>query len=270
MIDSETQRRYTLIGDVKQDPRGNYCLYDEYHEKIGYYAPVENNTYDAYGRLVGEGDLMEDLPYMQHPLKFPLPELTEVSFTWHKREKAQSIKTKGFSSYREYWDDGKCKICGRPTDKTCHVQGLPGMCKTCYRFFAMYSKGQDSLRLEKASRYNAITARQIKNAIEKTKAPLIAAAKEQERAANRLLFHTAIQALGAFAESLPACQGTEEGTQTPQRQTPRVQDKKPAGTARKKKSRLRWYHWFLIILLIYIMAQYIIPLALFAVWYFFS
>ncbi|MCX4326159.1 MAG: hypothetical protein OSJ45_02555 [Lachnospiraceae bacterium] len=203
---------------------------------------------------------------MPHKLKFPLPLPEQVSFTKYKIEKSGSVP--GTTSNTGCWDDGKCKICNKNGIPVCNIQGIPGMCKTCYHFFAIYSQ-KDDAGLERISCYRPVTIYQIQEAVEKTKAPYIEASKAAEKTAKKMLFNAFIETLDAIAGTASsAVLGKEQKiTKTASQQQESIkQHKETARTQKKKKRHLHWYQWILLILLLHIIIEFIIPLVLFLMW----
>lgn len=166
----------------------------------------------------------------------------------------------------------KCKICNRNGELLCHVQGLPGMCKTCYRFFMLYSK-KDVFGLERMSSHYPITVCQIKKAVEKTKEPFIADSKAADRAAKTAFFNAFIGTLDAISDGLSEDGANDCGIANalPQRaQGSRKWNTETVKMPRKKKGRFRWYQWVLIGLLLYIIINFVFPLAAAFIWYYLS
>lgn len=259
-------KRHNITGYIKEEYGKKYILYDnKYNNRIGYYDETKDQTYDFYGKLAGEGNLLQDLLYMPRKLKFPLPGPEQVSFTKYELEKYRDTQKAG--NYTTYWDDGICKICRKNAVPTCHIQGLPGMCKTCYKFFAMYSQ-KDDFGLELKSRYHPITVHQIQEATEKTKAPFIAASKAADKAAKAALFNAFTGTLDAISDSLPdARQSNNYGmpTDLTHVQKSARQNTKDIKPQKKKKKRLSLKQWVLVVLLLYTIIKFLIPLVLFVV-----
>lgn len=80
LLDSERH----IVGIV-EEVRGRRMLYTEKgHDVLGYYDENANLTCDAYGSAIGEGDMLLDLPYFPHRLRFPLPEPSRVKFSTYR------------------------------------------------------------------------------------------------------------------------------------------------------------------------------------------
>jgi hypothetical protein len=239
--------QHHILGKVSKRWDNKLVLYDEHYQQMGFYDGNKNQTYDAYGKLLGEGNCLQDLPYVPRKLRFPLPEMSRGSFTIQRIKRAAS---------QQYWDDGRCRICTKRGKRICFVQGLPGMCETCYRFFRMYSR-TDSLELERKSRYRPITVQEIRKAVEKEKEPFLLAEQAADQAAKA--------ALVAGVKEL-IC--TELSTEKRNVNVPKTQPSQVAishsnpTTARKtekKKRGLRWYHWVFIVVMGYVFFQIVLP-----------
>lgn len=221
--------QHHILGTVKSQWDNKQVLYDEHHQQMGFYDGNKNRTYDSYGTLLGEGNCLPDLPYVPRKLRFPLPELSRRSFTSHEIKRADS---------QQYWDDGRCRICTKNGKRICLVQGLPGMCETCYRFFRMYSR-TDSFGLERKSAYHPITVQEIRKAVEKEKAPYLMAEQAADQAAKAALIQAVHETLHS---SKPAA-----------RSNPTT-----ASKHEKEKRGLRWYHWVLIVIMAYIILKFVL------------
>lgn len=184
-----------IIG-VLEEVREKRILYTEKgHDVLGYFDVNKNATYDAYGNCIGEGDMLQDLPYFPHRLRFPLPEPSRVKFSTYSLPVCAEAKNRKYTE--GYWDNGKCQICGKHGN-TCHVQGLPGMCEVCYRMLFLYSKN-DSLGLEKKSCRTPIEISTWKKAVNMAKAPFIAASEAADAAAKAAVWNAGKEALKALA-----------------------------------------------------------------------
>lgn len=247
--------RHHFLGTVSKSCGNKLSLCDEHHQQLGFYDEYKNQTYDSYGTLLGEGNRLQDLPYVPRKLKFPLPELSRGSFT------IQQIKREGS---QKYWDDGNCRICTKRGKRICFVQGLPGMCETCYRFFRIYST-TDSFELEKKSRYRPITVQEIRKAVEMAKAPFILASQAADQVAK-----------AAVVAGVKELIFSEMSTEKKNVNVPKTQPSQPAtshsdpSTARKpekKKGGLRWYHWIFIAVIGYVAFQIIcVLIVVFIMW----
>ena len=251
MEDRVYDSRHRLIGIIKKERENKYIFYNARMEQMGYYDERRDETYDSYDHFVGQGNLLSDLPYISHKLRFPLPSMEQVSFTTYQ------IKRAGCDSQRrttsaQYWDNGRCEICTKSGQPTCHVQGLPGMCKTCYRMFEIYSR-TDTFDLEHTSKYRPITVQQIRKAVETAKAPFIAAEKAADAAAKAAFVQIPLEMLRSAAENKPNTSTT--GNTTAAKISPAAQASVRKTTSNsskgKKKKHLRWYHWILIFIVGY-------------------
>lgn len=248
--------QHHIIGTVKKECNNKQVVYDKYYTQLGHYDGNKDQTYDSYGKLIGEGNYLSDLPYVPHKLRFPLPEMDRISFTIHriKRERrSSSVRT----SSLQYWDDGRCQICTKNGKRTCLVQGLPGMCETCYRFFWMYSR-TDSFELERQSMYRPITVQQIRQAVEKEKAPFLLAAQAADKVAKAALIRGVKEVFDEVNDSTTDSDISE--MRDPQRMVVSNNHTAVVATPEKKKRRLRWYHWLFIVIMFYILFNYILPL----------
>lgn len=250
-----------FLGKVKRERDDKLFFYSERRERLGYYDGKTNQTYDFYGNSIGEGNLIPDLLYYPRQLKFPLPGIQEVSFTTYEIKRVDCDERRANSSSK-YWDDGRCRICTRGGKRTCHVQGLPGMCEACYRLLEIYSR-TDSFKLENESRYRPVTLRQIQKAVEVTKVPFIAASEAADIATKRALVQLPCEVIKSMAENDNNCAVNKN--QSVEKKSSGVQSNNKTTVERgkmgKKKKHLRWYHWLFIVLMIYVLINFILPLA---------
>ena len=236
-----------IVGIV-EEMRGKSMLYTEKgHDLLGYNDVERDITYDAYGRAIGEGDRMQDLLYFPHRLRFPLPEPSRVKFsTYHLRISGAEGKGGNFSS--GYWDDGKCHICGKHGN-TCRVQGLPGMCESCYRMFSLYSKN-DSLDLERKSTRTPVTEVDLRKAIDIAKAPFIAASEAADVAMKAAMWEAGKEVLQSFSNGSEQADYEIETTVSPQRDMNPKQNITQSQTRKKKHHIFGRIIWTIVVLIV--------------------
>ena len=72
--------RHRLIGIIKKERENKYIFYNARMEQMGYYDERRDETYDSYDHFVGQGNLLSDLPYISHKLRFPSKAMETLVF----------------------------------------------------------------------------------------------------------------------------------------------------------------------------------------------
>jgi phenylpyruvate tautomerase PptA (4-oxalocrotonate tautomerase family) len=120
----------------------------------------------------------------------------------------------------------------------------------------MYSR-TDSFGLERKSKYHPITIQEIRKAVEKEKAPILLAEQAADKVAKaaliegvRELIYTGLNTEKVsvnVSETQPSPTAISHGNPT------------TAGKSEKKKRGLRWYHWVFIVVMVYVVFNFVLP-----------
>lgn len=233
-----TDEYRNIIGTIHIMAGKEYVYDAKYsHIELGHYDPNKNKTFDSYGREVASGRQLEVLPYLPHRIVFPLNPKESRQFTYHTLRNRCSVGP-------DYWDDGMCKGCGKHRN-TCVEQGLPNLCESCYRLLQLYSR-TDSFDLERMSQRKPVDERTLRNIIQK----LTQSADEVSRSIETATRAAVITALRGDSASGKAQLHADSG--------------------HKKKKKLKWYHWCILILILYFVVNFLLPFTVLIITYFIS
>ena len=233
-----TDEHRNIIGTIRI-MAGKEFVYDaKYsHIELGHFDPNKNKTFDSYGREVASGRQLEVLPYLPHRIVFPLKPKESRQFSYHTLRNHCSVGP-------DYWDDGMCKGCGKHRN-TCVEQGLPNLCESCYRLLQLYSR-TDSFDLERMSQRKPVDERTLRNIIQK----LTQSANEASKSIETATRAAVITALRGDSASDKAQLHADSG--------------------HKRKKKLKWYHWCILILILYFVVNFLLPFTVLMITYFMS
>lgn len=263
-----TDEHRNIIGTIRV-MAGKEFVYDaKYsHIELGHYDPNKNKTFDSYGRELASGRQLEVLPYLPHRVVFPLNPKESRQFTYHTLQNHCSFGP-------DYWDDGMCKGCGKHRN-TCVEQGLPNLCESCYRLLQLYSR-TDSYELESMSQRKPVDERTLRNIIQKLTRSANEASKSIEMA-TRAAVVTALSGdmrVGdeGEREEPHAGENLYSRSSVRTRNTQSVSGKVQAhsGSGHKRKKKLKWYHWCILILILYFVINFVFPFTILMITYFMS
>lgn len=257
-----------MIGTIRI-MAGKEFVYDAKHSNIelGHYDPNKNKTFDSYGRELASGRQLEALPYLPHRVVFPLSPKESRQFTYHALPNHSPVGP-------AFWDDGVCKGCGKRKN-TCVEQGLPNLCESCYRLLQLYSQS-DSYNLEQMSQRKPIDERTLRNIMQELVQSANAVSKSIETATRAAVVATLMDDRSdvddepyeeEYASEISHCH-PEVWTQNVQPKSGGTRVNSNSGHRRKK--RLKWYQWCILILLLYFVAHFLFPFTVFMITYFIS
>lgn len=262
-----TDEHRNIIGTIRI-MAGKEYVYDAKYSyiELGHYDPNKNKTFDSYGREVASGRQLEVLPYLPHRIVFPLNQKESRQFTYHTLRNRCSVGP-------DYWDDGMCKGCGKHRN-TCVEQGLPNLCESCYRLLQLYSR-TDSYDLERMSQRKPVDERTLQNIIQK----LTQSANEVSKSIETTTRAAVITALsgdmrvGNEGERQEAYAGktlhSRPSVRTQNTQSAHGNAQLHADSGHKKK-KLKWYHWCILILILYFVVNFLLPFTVLMITYFMS
>ena len=263
-----TDEHRNIIGTIRI-MAGKEFVYDAKYPNIelGHYDPNKNKTFDSYGRELAPGRQLEVLPYLPHRIVFPLHPKESRQFTYHTLRNHCSVGP-------DYWDDGKCKGCGKHRN-TCVEQGIPNLCESCYRLLQLYSR-TDSFDLERMSQRKPVDERTLRNIIQK----LTQSANE---VSNSIETATRAAVIAALSGDMRAgdegeCEEPYAGKTLHSRPSVRTQNTQSASgkaqlradSGHKRKKKLKWYHWCILILISYFVVNFLLPFTVLMIIYFTS
>lgn len=263
-----TDENRNIIGTIRI-MAGKELVYDARYSNIelGHYDPKKNKTFDSYGREITSGRQLEVLPYLPHRIIFPLDPKGSREFTYHTLHNHSSVGP-------DFWDDGECKGCGKHRN-TCVEQGLPNLCESCYRLLQIYSQS-DSYDLERMSQRKPIDERTLRNIIQKLTQSANEVSKSIETATRAAVITTLsgdmrVRDEGEREEAY-AGETLHSGSSVRTQNTPSASGKAQAhsGSGHKRKKKLKWYHWCILILILYFVVNFLLPFTILMIAYFMS
>ena len=261
-----TDEHRNIIGTIRITA-GKEFVYDAKHPNIelGHYDPNKNETFDSYGRETASGRQLEALPYLPHRVVFPLPPKESRQFTYHTLRNHCSVGP-------DFWDDGVCKGCGKHGN-TCVEQGLPNRCESCYRLLQLYSR-TDSYDLEGMSQRKPVNDRTLRNIIQKLTRAANEVSKFIETSAKAAVITALNDDMRAGGEE--KCEEVYEGETSHSGTSVRPQNTQPAsgksqadsdsGHIIRRKKR-KWYQWCILILILYFVVTFLLPLTVLMIFY---